>query len=52
MKEFKIGNTTIKFNGSKAVQTEEEKKAILDEAAAVATRSIVDAELKKIQSTA
>ncbi len=52
MKVFKLGNTTLKFNESIAARTEEEKKAVLDEAAAVVRDSLVRAAISKTQNTA
>lgn len=47
MKTAKVGNTTLKFNESRAVKTQEEIDAILNDIAESAKNSIIAAEVNK-----
>ena len=47
MKTAKVGNTTLKFNESRAVKTEEEIDSILEDVVVGARNSIIAAEVNK-----
>lgn len=49
MKIAKVGNTTLKFNENRAVKTEEEINAILDDVVKSAKQSIINAAVNKNQ---